>query len=151
MRTPREVGVFVRRGDRLLVLHRIVEGYWHIVAGVVEAHESFEEAGRRELREEAGLDARLVRVGDPIPYPVTDELRETYGYPDDVHVITTESFLAEAPPGWEPRLNEEHDTYQWCTVDEAIDLFHWPETREAARLIAERHADIGRSRESDFR
>ena len=55
MRTGRETGVFVRRGDRFLVLHRSQDRYWHVVAGVVEEGETFAEAAARELYEETGL------------------------------------------------------------------------------------------------
>jgi len=138
VRTPREAGIFVYRDGRLLVLRRVEDAYWHTVAGVVEPHESFEEAAGRELREEVGLDATLLDLDHPVLYPVTDELRRQYGYPPDVNTVTVRAFAAEAPPRWEPRLNEEHDIYRWCTVDEAVALFHWPETREAARILEKR-------------
>jgi len=140
MRTPREAGVFVQRAGRLLVLHRVEDGYWHIVAGVVEPEETFEQAARRELSEEVGLDADVVDLQHPVTYPITDELRSQYGYPADVSQVTVRHYAAEAPEGWEPRLNEEHDMYRWCGVDEAISLFHWPETRDAARALGKRLA-----------
>ena len=36
MRTPWEAGVFVYRDDRVLLMHRTEDRYWHVVAGVVE-------------------------------------------------------------------------------------------------------------------
>jgi 8-oxo-dGTP pyrophosphatase MutT (NUDIX family) len=138
VRTPREAGVFVHRAARLLVLRRIEDGYWHIVAGVVEPKETFEEAARRELSEEVGLQTDLVDLEHAVSYPITDELRSQYGYPADVSQVTVRHYAAEAPEGWEPRLNEEHDIYRWSTVDEAVTLFHWPETREAARTVGKR-------------
>ena len=36
-----------------------------------------------------------------------------------------------APPGFEPRLNFEHDDYRWCSREEAVALLHWPDVGEA--------------------
>lgn len=120
-------------------MHRREDQYWHIVAGVVEPSETYREAATRELFEESGLRAdALVDLDMPVAYPISDALRERYGYPDDVPEVVVHSFAARAAPGWEPVLNEEHDEYRWCTVEEAIALFHWPETRAAARILADR-------------
>ena len=71
-------------------------------------------------------------------YPITPALRQRYDYPGDLHVVTVYSFAAEAPVGWEPTLNEEHDEYRWTTIEEAVALLHWPEAREAVRRLAAR-------------
>ena len=129
--------VFVYRDDRVLLMHRTDDGYWHVVAGVVEYGE-VADAARRELREESGLIADLLDLGSPVTYPITPELRQRYDYPADLDAVTVYSFAAEAPSGWEPTLNEEHDEYRWTTVDEAVALLHWPEAREAVRRLAAR-------------
>jgi dihydroneopterin triphosphate diphosphatase len=120
-------------------MHRTDDRYWHVVAGVVEHGEGVTDAARRELREESGLTgADLLDLGSPVTYPITAELRQRYDYPDHVHEVTVYSFAAEAPVGWEPTLNEEHDEYRWTTVEEAVALLHWPEAREAVRRLAAR-------------
>ena len=113
----REVKVMVRRGDEFLVLLRCEAdgGYWHVVAGGVEADETYAEAARRELREEIGLDANPV------------DLARTYVY--DVDVVV-HAFLVDVADGWEPTLNAEHDDYSWCSPPDAAARLHWPETRE---------------------
>ena len=139
MRTPWEAGVFVYRGDRVLLMHRTDDRYWHVVAGVVEYGEAIADGARRELCEESGLiGAALLDLGPPATYPITSELRQRYDYPADLHEVTAYSFAAEAPAGWEPTLNEEHDEYRWATVEEAVTLLHWPEAREAVRRLAAR-------------
>jgi dihydroneopterin triphosphate diphosphatase len=139
MRTPWEAGVFVYRDNQVLLMHRAVDRYWHIVAGVVEYGEAIADGARRELREESGLiGVELLQLGSPFTYPITPELRRRDNYPPDVHEVTAYSFAAEAPVGWEPTLNEEHDEYRWTTVEEAVALLHWPEAREAVRRLAAR-------------
>ena len=137
MRPPYEVFVFVRREDEFLVLRRSERqgGYWHCVAGGVEAGETYAEAAVRELREETGLAADLVDLRRPYDYELEEwEARHERGA-DSIHV---ECFLAEAPTGWEPKLDWEHDEYRWCRVDEATTLLFWPEPREVLEELAAR-------------
>jgi 8-oxo-dGTP diphosphatase len=74
----RDVYLFVRRADTLLLLLREGTGYqdgaWCPPAGKVEPGETYREAGVRELREETGLvvgpsDLRLVHLLDRSPEP----------------------------------------------------------------------------------
>lgn len=96
-------------------------GYWHTVAGAVEADETDPDAAVREVLEETGFDAR----GRLRPLNHRYEFRTVSG----------RSFATEVPPGWAPLLNDEHDGYQWCGVDEAVRLLHWAETAEALLLL----------------
>lgn len=131
--------MFVYRDDRLLLMHRADDRYWHVVAGVVEYGEGIADAARRELREESGLiGADLMDLGSPVTYPITPGLRQRYEYPAHLREVTVYSFAARAPAGWEPTLNEEHDEYRWTTVEEALSLLHWPEARSAVRHLAAR-------------
>ena len=116
------------------MLHRAVEDYWHVVAGVVEDGETFAEAAARELREETGLDAPVVDVRMPQVYRVPDEMRSEYL--TGVDQVAIENFTVNAPAGWEPVLNDEHDSYNWLTAAEAIAIAHWPETREVLASVA---------------
>ena len=113
--------VVVRRGGELLVVHRSPENdaYWHLVSGGVEDGETFAEAAARELLEETGLDAPVAPLDSPFEY----------------RGIRVESFLADAPPAWEPKLDWEHDGYRWCSRDEAVELLYWPEPREVVSSL----------------
>src|SRR5690348_11989695 len=97
MRTARETGVFVRRGDRFLILHRARDRYWHIVAGVVEEGETFAEAAARELHEEAGLgpNVPLRALGLPQRYTVPEATRDEYG--PGISEVGIESFAIDVP------------------------------------------------------
>lgn len=136
MRLPYEVFVFVRRGEEYLILRRSPKqgGYWHSVAGALEAGETYPEAAARELLEETGLAAAPRDLGRPYDYDIAGWEEHYVAGAERVHV---ESFLAEAPSGWEPELDWEHDDYRWCRPDEAAELLYWPEPREVlAELVA---------------
>ena len=138
-RLPHEVMVFVRRGDEYLVLHRSPhrEAYWHVVAGALEPGETPAEAAAREVREEVGLDAAgAVALGRRYVYALAEESAAVRArFAPDAREVTVDSFLVDAPPGWEPSLNWEHDVYCWCRPDEAERLLFWREPRELLREI----------------
>jgi 8-oxo-dGTP pyrophosphatase MutT (NUDIX family) len=118
-----EVVVVVRRGPELLVLERSQArgGYWNLVAGGVEDGESAGEAAARELDEETGLRASVRSLGLELEYD---------GPSGPVRV---DPFVADAPPAWEPVLDDEHVAYRWCELDEAVALLAYEEPREAVR------------------
>ena len=129
--------MFVRRGGEFLVLHRSPEqgGYWHGVAGALEDGETAAEAAARELHEETGLAAEPAGAGEPYAYPVAEEPERVPLFPPGTREIVVTSFVVDAPPGWEPTLDWEHDGYRWCSAAEASELFHWPEPAAQVRNL----------------
>ena len=131
--------VVVRRGDELLVVHRSPEqdAYWHVIAGGVEDYdESDAAAARRELAEETGLDADPGAALHEYDYPLAEEPHRLPQFPPGTESIHVSCFLVEAPPGWEPRLDAEHDDHRWCTGDEARRLLRWADAAAALTRLA---------------
>jgi 8-oxo-dGTP pyrophosphatase MutT (NUDIX family) len=121
-------------GVEFLVVLRSPEklGYWHLVAGGVEWSETAAAAAARELAEETGLHAQPAPLGGPLDYDLAgdpDSVRDRF--PAGTERIVVWPFVADAPGGWEPELDEEHVDHRWLSSDEAVALLHYPEPREA--------------------
>jgi len=125
--TADEVLIAVHREGQFLVLLRAPykKGYWHLAGGRVEKGETDAEAAARELHEETGLVASLEDVGADLGYDG----------------VTVHAFAAEAPAGWEPELNEEHDDHRWCSLADALALLEYEEPREVVRRAARPHEE----------
>ena len=126
-----EVLIHVRRGDEFLVAHRSPESgaFWHPIAGGVEEGEDWDEAARRELREETGFDAESLEGLGEFTY-TPEPWEDGDGTPVEVH-----AFLVDVEQGWEPELNEEHDDYRWLGREEAAELLYWPEPGDLLRSL----------------
>jgi 8-oxo-dGTP pyrophosphatase MutT (NUDIX family) len=139
VRRDAEVAVFVtRRGGRdVLLLQRSPEhgGYWHVVAGGVEAGETAVEAAVRELREETGLEAPMTEGIEVTEYVST--LTKGPADRDDpaALAIGVTCFRVAAPDDWEPTLDWEHDGHRWCNSGEAARTLRWPGTAQALREL----------------
>jgi 8-oxo-dGTP pyrophosphatase MutT (NUDIX family) len=138
MRRPEEVQMFVCRNDgaEFLALHRSADrgGYWHPTSGALETGEQPVEAAVRELREELDLEGagRFWPVRYEYGYPASEEPPDRRAeWPPGTEWIAVTAFIVEAPPDFEPALNIENDDYRWCTLADAMDLFHWPDVGKA--------------------
>ena len=126
---PGVVDIYVIRplaeGWRVLAVQRALgtrcPGAWETVHGRIEGEERPEEAARRELKEETGLEI--------------DRLYNVTVQPFYLHTLQTiqlavvfAAFVAE--PG-EVVLGEEHQTHEWLSFDAAQSRFIWPRERQA--------------------
>jgi 8-oxo-dGTP pyrophosphatase MutT (NUDIX family) len=100
--------------------------FWFMPGGGVEAGESHDEAGRRELREETGLDA-------PIGQCVWLRSHTWYWAPDDTWIQSVERYflvrtgtIEVSKAGWtdyELRLISDHRWWSVADIANSLDLF----------------------------
>ena len=118
------VEVYVIRhneGDwRVLVLQRSPTasrpGSWELVYGKIDPGERPERAAVRELGEETGLEVRAL-------YDVTVNSFYLHATQTIQMSIVFAAFVSDDS---EVTLGEEHQHFEWLSVDEACDRFTWP-------------------------
>jgi 8-oxo-dGTP pyrophosphatase MutT (NUDIX family) len=139
VRGDQEVVVVVRRDDAYLVLRRAPErlGYWSLVSGGLEPDETPLVAAQRELLEETGLAIDVKELPVALSYSLLDDppaIRARYG--PGIETVFVHAFVVDAPTGWEPTLDAEHDVHRWCHLAEALDLVAYDTARDAVRAAA---------------
>jgi lipoyl(octanoyl) transferase len=124
----------VAADGRILMLRRTPErgGFWQPVTGRIEPGERVEAAARRELREETGADVEVASL----QYRHGFALDPTLVPPKrpGLRVCDETAFWARLPPGFEPRLSEEHAAWEWCAPEEAAARPRYAGLRRAIRL-----------------
>ena len=129
--TPGVIEVFVIRhngGDwRVLVLQRAAEGKrpnsWETVYGKIDAREKPEKAALRELDEETGLK----------PAALYDVTVSSFYLHDSRTVQMCITFAAFVDDDCIIELSDEHQRFEWLTLDGACDRFTWPREAHALR------------------
>jgi 8-oxo-dGTP diphosphatase len=120
----RAAGGVVARAGLIALVHRPRYDDWTLPKGKLDAGESFEEAALREIEEETGIRARLVR-----------ELPETHyevrGRPKVVRYWLME---VESDPGFVP--NDEVDELRWLEPAQASALLTYERDRDVLAAAA---------------
>jgi 8-oxo-dGTP pyrophosphatase MutT (NUDIX family) len=108
--------VFRRDQDDVRVLVCKDAGYhkWVLPKGLVDKGESFEETAVREVREEVGVQARIIESLGEEKYIYTSRGVRVFKV---VHY-----FLMEYQSGSETDHDHEMDEVKWVSLDEAISL-----------------------------
>lgn len=108
----KKAGSIVRRGDEVLLIFRDKEQDWTFPKGHIESGEDAGQAMVRELKEETGLDARIIK-------PLPDHF---YLSPFEGEV-TTSMFLVEPIEALqEMRTEHAGDQLRWVAIDEVSQL-----------------------------
>jgi type II secretory ATPase GspE/PulE/Tfp pilus assembly ATPase PilB-like protein/8-oxo-dGTP pyrophosphatase MutT (NUDIX family) len=139
---PGVVEVYVIRhngGDwRVLALQRAPDanraGSWETVYGKTDSDELPEDAAVREVREETGLKVSAL-------YNVTVNSFYLHAKHTLQLCIVFAAFVADDT---EVTIGEEHQRFEWLSVDEACERYSWPREahalRDARRLLASGNA-----------
>jgi mutator protein MutT len=104
-----------QEGEVKYLLLQHIAGHWSFPKGKMEGGETKQQAGLRELQEEAGIDAELLPGF---------EKRFTYQF-YDTHknlVKKTVYFFVGRASGSEIKLSEEHQHFAWVPFNEAFTL-----------------------------
>ncbi len=126
-----EVYVIRRNGGdwRVLVLQRSPTatrpGSWELVYGKIDAGERPERAAVRELHEETGLEVQAL-------YNVTVNSFYLHTTQTIQMSIVFAGFVSEDS---EITLGDEHQRFEWLSVDEACDRFTWPRAARGLRDV----------------
>ena len=111
--------------EEILVLRRSDNGKWNFPGGKVELGENLEQAAKREIREETGLNVRPTRIA-----------RVFSNGTDDGGTFTFVMFEVTILPGHhEVVLNVEHTESRWVTRSELNDEIV-PEALPRLRVFA---------------
>jgi 8-oxo-dGTP diphosphatase len=116
-------GVIVRDG-LVAVVHRPRYDDWSLPKGKLDPGESFEQAALREVEEETGLRALLVRELPSVEY-------EVRGRPKLVRYWLME---VESDPGFEP--NSEVDELRWLSPADAVELLTYDRDKAVVSAAA---------------
>ena len=144
MRQPRSVLVypvkFVNQSWNweYLLLHRVprpdlgMPDFWQGISGAIQRNETLEQAAAREVIEETGFK-RFTIVSSNYSYAVSLQEQWCSLYPSGVKEIQEHVFLAFTDEKQDPVLSEEHDFWQWCSLETALGLLKYPGNVEAMK------------------
>jgi 8-oxo-dGTP pyrophosphatase MutT (NUDIX family) len=110
-------GVVVREGEVALV-HRPRYDDWTLPKGKLDPGESFEEAAVREVKEETGIRARLVRELPTTNYEVQGRQK------------IVRYWLMQVDDDSPFVVNDETDELRWVPLDEALRLLTYDRDRD---------------------
>ena len=129
-------GVIFRRTDKGIevALIAVKEGkVWCLPKGLVEEGENIARTAHREVKEETGLDGKIIEKVDHIEYFYAHkEKEETVRYFKIVYF-----FLMEYTGGDVKDHDEEVDDCRWFPIDEAMEEVEYKDEREILKKAKE--------------
>jgi 8-oxo-dGTP diphosphatase len=114
-------GVLTRDDGHVALVHRPRYDDWSLPKGKLDAGETFEEAALREVWEETGLRASLVRELPEVEYTVRDRPKRVRYWLMSV----------DSDPGF--TANDEVDELRWLSPEDAVSLLTYDRDRQVVR------------------
>ncbi len=136
------VGAVIFRGEEVLIIKRGKApflGQWSIPGGGLDYGEKVTDAVIREVREETGLEVKLIGlldVFDAIPKPALDQPVDEF--PGHTVII---DYVGEWVSG-EPVAGDDAAAAEFVSIDEAMVRLSWDVTRQALSRALEIRADF---------
>ena len=112
------VGALIIDHDRILLVERgrePLKGYWSLPGGAVETGERLEEALRREVREETGLEIAIIHMIE-----VFERIMPGVNGATEYHYILIDYICR--PTGGKLCASDDASRAEWFTEDEVADL-----------------------------
>lgn len=134
------VGTVVLNGGRVLLVRRANpprQGEWSLPGGLQRLGETVAEAGRREVKEETGVDVRVLGVVDVV---------DLIEYDDTGSAVRYHYTLVELVAAWrhgEARAGEDAAEAAWFELDRLAAVEMWPETIRIIHLAHKAWIDAG--------
>jgi len=136
-RQPEQVHIFPyhknKKGDFEFALFQRSDDFacWQGISGGVEDDESLEEAARREIFEESGINKKLplykLDTVNYLPSYIFGSDADRWG--SDVLVIPMYFFAL--PYNGKIKISDEHNEYRWCSYAESETLIYWHDQKTA--------------------
>lgn len=128
------VGALIHDGEgRVLLIKRRFEpnkGRWSLPGGLLETGETLVEAGKREVREELGVEMEVEKL-----FQVSEEMIKDHEAKTRFHFVLVD-YLASLPKrGAMITLNEESESFKWFRPEEVEGL----DATENTRRIVEKY------------
>jgi 8-oxo-dGTP pyrophosphatase MutT (NUDIX family) len=90
----------------------------------------------REVREESGISVEhAFSAGFAQYFPIRPEWRSAYG--DGPAQVEEHVFYAFVPRGTLPELSPEHQSFRWCSPEEALSLLEFGQNRQCLSAVEE--------------
>ena len=128
-----KVAVLNPRGEVLLLRRSPNDparpGEWDFPGGGVEPHESLRQTVLRETREEAGLE-----IEGAEPHLAYTETTYTQDKDEVAHKFL---YICRLAADATVRLSNEHDHFEWQSVDRTLDMFSHPFYNAGLRFAQE--------------
>jgi 8-oxo-dGTP diphosphatase len=128
------VGALIHDAEgRILLIRRKFEpnkGKWSLPGGLLETGETLETAGRREVREELGVEIEVEGL-----FQVSEEIVRDKEAKTRFHFVLVDYLATLRPSGARITLNQESERFGWFKAEEMGGL----ETTENTRRIVEKY------------